>query len=234
MSGQTVEFKLVENNSGATLITQNAVTDAAGQAIATYRAGGKEPAQDVVQAKLLSNGSVSSVIIDVTGGASGASIAVAASPDLRERRTGQHRHCHVDRRRLRTRRHGHLHAAGQQQRRDAVRRDRNDGRQRQGGRDLSGGDHESDVSVSDTVQAAVGSISSTAVITRTGSATSAFSITVSAAPSTLASVSSSSVLTANVKNNLGTAVSGVTVKFTATRGSLSVLSSDNGREVETR
>ena len=67
MSGQTVEFKLVENNSGATLITQSAVTDASGQAIATYRAGGNEPAQDVVQAKLLSNGSVSSVVIDVTG-----------------------------------------------------------------------------------------------------------------------------------------------------------------------
>ena len=41
MSGQTVEFKLVENNSGATMIIQSAVTDAAGQAIATYRAGGK-------------------------------------------------------------------------------------------------------------------------------------------------------------------------------------------------
>ena len=79
MSGQTVEFKLVENNSGATLTIQNAVTDAAGQAIATYRAGGNEPAQDVVQAKLLSNGAVSSVIIGVTAGASGVSIAVKAS-----------------------------------------------------------------------------------------------------------------------------------------------------------
>ena len=43
MSGQTVEFKLVENNSGATMIIQSAVTDAAGQAMATYRAGGKFP-----------------------------------------------------------------------------------------------------------------------------------------------------------------------------------------------
>ena len=60
MSGQTVEFKLIQNNSGATLITQSAVTDAAGQAIATYRAGANVPAQDVVQAKLLSNGAVSS------------------------------------------------------------------------------------------------------------------------------------------------------------------------------
>ena len=80
------------------------------------------------------------------------------------------------------------------------------------------------LSVSDTVQAAVGSISSTAVITRTGSATTTFSITVTPNPQTLASKTSSSVLTANVKNNLGTAVSGVTVTFTATRGSLSALS----------
>jgi hypothetical protein len=42
------------------------VTDAAGQAIATYRAGGYQPTQDVIQAKLLSNGSVSSIIIDIT------------------------------------------------------------------------------------------------------------------------------------------------------------------------
>lgn len=81
MSGQAVEFKLIQNNSGATLITQNAVTDASGQAIATYRAGGNEPAQDVVQAKLLSNGSTSSVVIDVTAGGTGPVIsAMTASP----------------------------------------------------------------------------------------------------------------------------------------------------------
>lgn len=121
ISGETVEFKLVENNSGATLITQNAVTDASGQASATYRAGGNEPAQDVVQAKLLSNGSTSSVVIDVT-------------------------------------------------------------------------------------------------------ATSAFSIDVSANPMELTAKASNSVLTANVKDNLGAAASGVIVTFTVTRGTLSVLS----------
>jgi hypothetical protein len=81
MSGQPVEFKLIQNNSGATLITQNAVTDASGQAIGTYRAGGNEPAQDVVQAKLISNGSVSSVVIDVKAGGPGPVIsAMTASP----------------------------------------------------------------------------------------------------------------------------------------------------------
>jgi hypothetical protein len=81
ISGQTVEFKLIQNNSGATLITQSAVTDASGLAIATYRSGGNEPAQDVVQAKLLSNGSVSSIVIDVTAGGTGPVIsAMTASP----------------------------------------------------------------------------------------------------------------------------------------------------------
>jgi hypothetical protein len=80
VSGETVEFKLVENNSGATLTIRSTVTDAVGQAIATYRAGGNEPAQDVVQAKLMSNGSTSSVIIDVTAGGTGPVIsAITAS-----------------------------------------------------------------------------------------------------------------------------------------------------------
>ena len=64
-------FKLVENNSGATLIIQSAVSDATGQAIATYRAGDNGPAQDVVQAQLPSNGSVSSIVIDVAAGLPG-------------------------------------------------------------------------------------------------------------------------------------------------------------------
>jgi hypothetical protein len=90
ISGQSVEFKLVGNNSGATLITQNAVTDASGQAIAIYRAGGNEPAQDVVQAKLLSNGSVSSIVIDVTGGGTGPVISeIKVSPDPPTVKAGQ-------------------------------------------------------------------------------------------------------------------------------------------------
>ncbi len=80
LSGETVEFKLAENNSGATLIVHSAVTDAAGQVVATYHAGSKEPAKDVVQARLLSSGSVSSIVIDVTATASGRSIGVTASP----------------------------------------------------------------------------------------------------------------------------------------------------------
>jgi hypothetical protein len=71
ISGETVEFKLIENGSGASVKVQSAVTDAAGKATALYQAGGKHPATDVVQAKLLSNGSASTVIITVAGSAPG-------------------------------------------------------------------------------------------------------------------------------------------------------------------
>jgi adhesin/invasin len=84
------------------------------------------------------------------------------------------------------------------------------------------------VTVQDTVQAAVGTATSAVAITRVGSSTSAFSITVGAAPPTLAAKASNSVVMANVKNNLGTVVSGVTVNFAVTGvlplGTLSVTS----------
>lgn len=223
MSGQTVEFKLVENNSGATLIIQNAVTDAAGQAFATYRAGANEPAQDVVQAKLLSNGAISPVVIDVTAGPPGLSIEVAASPTsvsagqvsiITATLTGD------DKEGVTVTFMLPINSSGATLSAVTATTDGS-------GKAVvtyQAGTASPTLSVSDTVQASVGSISSTAVITRTGSATTTFSISVSANPQTLASKTSSSVLTANVKNNLGTAVGGVTVTFTATRGSLSVLS----------
>jgi hypothetical protein len=77
------------------------------------------------------------------------------------------------------------------------------------------------LSIQDTVQAAVGTATSAVAITRTGSSTSAFSITLGTtppAPSTLPITGGSSVITATVKNNLGTAVSGVTVTFVQTGG----------------
>ena len=74
------------------------------------------------------------------------------------------------------------------------------------------------LTVQDTVQAAVGTATSAVAITRTGSAASAYSITVTASPTTLALDNSNSVITANVKNNAGTVVSGVTVTFTVTGG----------------
>jgi hypothetical protein len=81
MSGETVEFSLIQNNSGGALLSGSAVTDAAGQATATYRAGSREPAQDVVQARLVSTGAVSTVVIEVAAGAAGRVIAsIEADP----------------------------------------------------------------------------------------------------------------------------------------------------------
>ncbi|MDP1991559.1 MAG: Ig-like domain-containing protein [Syntrophales bacterium] len=223
ISGETVEFKLVENNSGATLTILSSVTDAAGQAIATYRAGGNDPAQDVVQAKLLSNGAVSSVVIDVIAGAPGVSIDVEASPAsvsagqvsiVTATLTGDAKEGVTVTFTLPINSSGATLSAATAT---------TDG----SGKAVvtyQAGSQSPTLSVSDTVRAAVGSISSTAVITRTGSSTTTFSIIVSASPQTLASKTSSSVLTANVKNNLGTAVGGVTVTFTVTRGSLSASS----------
>jgi hypothetical protein len=72
--------------------------------------------------------------------------------------------------------------------------------------------------VSDTVRAAAGSISSSAAITRTGSAsTPGYSVTVSAVPATLTAGTSNSIITANVKNN-GAAVIGQLVTFNITAG----------------
>ncbi len=78
------------------------------------------------------------------------------------------------------------------------------------------------LTVQDTVQAAVGTAASAVAITRVGSATSAFRITVKADPPTLSTTTSNSVVTANVLNNLGTAVSGVTVTFTSSGSAGSV------------
>ena len=64
--GETVEFNLIQNNSGAGLIINSAVTDATGQATATYRAGGSAGVEDVIQARVLSTGSAASVVITVT------------------------------------------------------------------------------------------------------------------------------------------------------------------------
>lgn len=77
--------------------------------------------------------------------------------------------------------------------------------------------------VTDSVQASAGTMSGAVAITRTGAGTTAgYSIDVKAEPETVAAGGGSSVITANVKNNLGTNVSGVTVTFTQT-GGLSVL-----------
>ncbi len=71
MIGETVQFSLIQNNSGGTLLAGSAVTDASGQAMVTYRAGGSAGVEDVVQARLLSTGSAGSVVIRIEQEAAG-------------------------------------------------------------------------------------------------------------------------------------------------------------------
>jgi len=76
------------------------------------------------------------------------------------------------------------------------------------------------VPVQDTIQANIKEFSGFLIITRTGGSSPDFTITVVAAPPTLTADDSSSIITANVKNNVGsgTPVNGVTVTFTVTGG----------------
>jgi hypothetical protein len=83
----------------------------------------------------------------------------------------------------------------------------------------AGSDHPG-VPVQDTIQANIKEFSGFLIITRTGGSSPDFTITVVAAPPTLTADDSSSIITANVKNNVGsgTPVNGVTVTFTVTGG----------------
>jgi hypothetical protein len=228
MKDETVTFTLSVNNSGASFVNPSGVyvssievnTDAGGNAVALYYAGSVSPTDtvyDTVWASL-SNGSTNPVVIKrsaevVTSPVTPLSIAVAASPVSV--------------------------SAGQVSIVTAtLTGDGNVGVTvifslpiNNSGATLSSTSAVSDgagnavviyqpgannptLSVQDTVQAAVGSASNAAAITRTASATAAYSITVSALPATLTADNSSSVITANVKNSAGTLVSGVTVTFT--------------------
>ena len=88
--------------------------------------------------------------------------------------------------------------------------------------------------VEDIVRATLGNGStSSIIITRTAATTTtAFTIAVSAAPALLTADGSNSIITANVKNSLGTVMSGITVNFAVSGvtplGTLSVASAITG------
>lgn len=77
------------------------------------------------------------------------------------------------------------------------------------------------VTVQDTVRAAVGAAASAVAITVNGSSTTGYSITLTADPATLSTNTSNSVITANVKNNAGAVISGVPVYFEGLSGRVS-------------
>ena len=220
MMGETVTFTLPVNGSGASFATSVSVaTDASGNAVAIYRAGTNSSLIDIYDTVrgALANGSSNAVVITISAPTpvtpgTPLSIAVAALPAsvnagqasvVTATLTGDNNAGVTVTFSLPLNNSGATLSAS-----SAV----TDG----AGNAVvtyTAGANNPTLTVSDTVQAAVGSISSSAAITRTGSG-AVYSITISANPSTLAAKASNSVITANVKDNAGTAVGGVTVTFT--------------------
>ncbi len=212
--GVTVTFSLPVNASGATLSALSAVTDGSGKAVVTYTAGANNPtltAYDTVRAAVGSISSAAVITRTGTGPVSPLSIAVAASPAsvtagqvsiVTATLTGTGNIGVTVSFAFLTNPSGATLSAS-----SAV-------------TDGSGhavviyqpGATNLNTTIQDTVQAAVGTSTSAVAITRIGSSTLDYRITVTATALTLANMNS--VVTATVANNLGTAVSNVTVTFT--------------------
>ncbi len=223
ISGATVFFSITVNNSGAPALTAHSgVTDGLGIVTTVYTPGNASPDQtvsDTVEARL-ANGSSRSVVITRKGETvepvEPLAISVAADPTsvsagglsiITATLTGDNKNGVRVSFALPINNSGASLSAT-----TAI-------------TDGSGnavvtyraGSNNPTVAVQDTVRAVVGSISSSAVITRTGSSSAAgYSITVSANPSTLTTDTSNSAITANVKDSGGTGVSGVQVTFATT------------------
>ncbi len=226
MIGETVTFTLPVNASGGGFVSSaTAVTDASGIAEVIYQAGSNSPLLDVSDTvrATLTNGSSKAVVITRSAAptpdpTTPLSITVAASPDSV--------------------------TAGQASIVTAtVTGDDNDGvtvtfsltsnigstlSATSAVTDGSGnavvtyqpGNATPTLTVSDTIRVNVGSISSSTTITRTGTAPLSYNLTISAAPATLATDPGDSVITANLKDTAGTAISGETITFTCTKGNL--------------
>ena len=216
VSGQYVNFSFVANNSGGSLVTVNGVTDASGKATATYTAGENDPENsltDTIQAS--SGGSTASVVIGrSTGTDQPLAISVTATPDsvaaggtsvITATLTGDYKSGVTIQFLLMT------NSSGATLTRATAVTD-GDGN---AVTIYQAGSSNPTADVVDVVQVISGSASGAVNITRKGSASvSAYTITVSANPTTLTWTTANSVITANVKNSLGTAASGVTVTFT--------------------
>lgn len=217
-AGETVTFTLPGNNSGASLSASSAVTDGSGRAVVTYTAGSNNPTQDVSDTVRAALGNISSsATITRTGSATPPplTISVAAVPAsvnagqasiVTATLTGTNNSGVTVSFALSVNNSGATLSAA-----TAI----TDGAGRAVVVYTSGANNPT-LNVTDTVQASVGSISSAAVITRTGSViTPSYSVTVTAAPTALTSDNGNSIITAQVLNN-GVAVSGQLVTFTVT------------------
>jgi hypothetical protein len=229
--GQTVNFGFVVNNSGAALTVVRSKTDSAGTAIATYTAGSGSPdisVQDAVTASVTdATGTYSAGAIIITRTASTYAVSIVASTGATPVTAGQVSIITA------TVTSGSAPAGGVTV--TFTLPVNNSGATLSAATATTDGSGKAVViyqpgttsptlTVQDTVQAAVGTATSAVAITRTGSATSAYGITVTAFPTTVPTAGGSSVITANVKNIAGTAISGVTVRFVTTAGAVLPLS----------
>lgn len=236
LMGEAVTFTIPTNASGACFINAaNACvtgvtvnSDASGKAVAVYRAGGNNSAQegyDTVRAAL-ANGSSNAVVItrkaltplSITVEALPPSVTAGQASIVTATLTGANNSGVWVSFTLPLNNSGAtLSASG------AI----TDGT----GKAVviySAGANNPTLSVSDTVSAAIGSISASVVITRTGAAPLSYILTISANPPTLAIRNGSSLITANLKDTTGMAISGATVSFTCTNGTVGPPATTNG------
>lgn len=81
VSGKTVTFSIVNNNSGGSLSTVSAVTDGSGNATVTYTAGSRSPGIEVIDSIQASSGGSTSAIMIVRSGGQAYGITLTADPD---------------------------------------------------------------------------------------------------------------------------------------------------------
>lgn len=232
MPGQAVSFAFVTNNSGATLTTLNGgITDASGKATAVYTAGGNDPEQTITDAVSATAGSNSgTAIITRAAGTtppSGAVIILSTST-LLPLDGGQT--CTITARvtgganagadeavffRIPVNNSGatFINADGASVSTITL----TTGTGGTASVIYRAGTNNPGSSVQDTVEGVALSSGSFYAVTITRSAgVAGYAITVSADPSTLTATTGESIVTANVKDNTGAAVGGVTVTFSVT------------------
>lgn len=221
VEGERVTFTLMTSN-GASLSAQSGTTNASGEVTTMYQAGNND-IQDVVKATL-ANGATAEVIITKTGTGPGtvitfnpATLSVAPGSFSTISATVTNSADAVSGVTV----YFWLSTSNGTINQSQV---TTDGNGQASVLYTAGNSLNSDVLWASTA----GGASTSLIITKTGGAVGSYTVTVTAAPTTLATDTSPSIVTATVKDNQGKVVSDVTVNFTvsgsAPLGTLSVAS----------
>ena len=232
LDGEVVTFTIPINDSGASFINASGVsvpsvsvtTDAVGDAVAVYLGGSNSPGIDVYDTvrAALTNGSSTSVEITRSDSGIARIASIAASPtSVVEGRTSIITANVTDGTKplggeavtftipVNASGAGFVNASGVSVPSVSVTTDA-------GGKAVAvylGGGNSPGIDVYDTVRAALTNGSSTSVEITRSAGVSGYLVTVTANPSTLTSLTGSSIVTANVKDNKGIAISGIAVTF---------------------